>query len=181
MFFRILCSWLSFYLQRNSSSVSLYVFSSSNNLFLKNHYALQFSWLLNMCSRETLLTSLNYSIVFSQFFFIIYPQYFFSLRAPDSVHQVNLYLYHMSLVNLKLILVNVLPYWWSIPNLWRKSSNDKEIICRTHKKQSTPCWYYYHHTPKKYLKIHMMSSTHIITPNSKTTTQLHTKKPPTSL
>ena len=63
-FFKRLYSWLSFCLQRNSSSLSLYIFPSSDALVLKHHSALQFSWQLNMCSRGTLLAALNSSIVF---------------------------------------------------------------------------------------------------------------------
>ena len=74
-----------FYLQWNSSSLLFYVFHSSGALVLKHQSPLQLSWLLNMCSRETLLDSLNYSI-FSIFFFIIYPQSLFSRRASALVH-----------------------------------------------------------------------------------------------
>ena len=73
VFLRRLYSWLSFCLQRNSSSLSLYVFPSSDALVLKYHYVLQFSWLLNMCSRGTLLASLNSSIVFSLLFLSCTP------------------------------------------------------------------------------------------------------------
>ena len=48
-------------LQRNLSSVSLYVFPSSSAIVLKHHSTLQLSLLLNMCSRGTLLDSLNSS------------------------------------------------------------------------------------------------------------------------
>ena len=86
VFLRRLYSWLSFCLQRNSSSLLLYAFPSSDALVLNHHSALQLSWLLNMCSRGALIASLNYSIVFSLFFFIIYPQSFLSRRAYAWVH-----------------------------------------------------------------------------------------------
>ena len=79
-FLRRLYSSLSFCLQRNLLSLSLYVFPYSDALVLKHHSALQFSRLLNMCSRGTLLASLNSLIVFFLFFFIMYPQSFLSRR-----------------------------------------------------------------------------------------------------
>ena len=73
VFFRILYSWLSFFLQRNSSSVSLYVFTFSDTLFLKHHSALQLSRQLNMYSRGPLLASLNSPIVFYLLFLSCTP------------------------------------------------------------------------------------------------------------
>ena len=67
-------------------SFSLYVFPYSGDLVLKHHFAIQFAWLLNMCSRGILLASLNSSTFFSLFFFIMYPQYFLSRRASALVH-----------------------------------------------------------------------------------------------
>ena len=93
-------SWLSFCLQRNSSSLSLYVFPSSNALVLKHHSALQLSWLLNMFSRGTLLASLNSSIVFYLFFFIMYPQYFLSRRASTLVHPHCRFLLSLTMENI---------------------------------------------------------------------------------
>ena len=50
-------------------SLSLYVFPYSDALVLKPHAALQFSRLLNMCSRGNLIASLNSSIVFPFYLF----------------------------------------------------------------------------------------------------------------
>ena len=86
VFSRRLYRWLSFCLKRNSLSVSLYVFPSYDSLVLKHHSAIQLSWLLNMCSRVTLISSLNSSIVFL-LFFIVYPQSLLSRRASALVHR----------------------------------------------------------------------------------------------
>ena len=86
VFFRRLYSWLSFCLKRILLYVSLYAFPSSDALVLKHHSELQLSWLLNMCSRGTLLASLSSSIVFFLLFFIMQPQYFLSQRASALVH-----------------------------------------------------------------------------------------------
>ena len=83
---RRLYRWWSFCLQHNSSSLLLYVFTSSDSLVLKHHSKLQLSWLLNMYLRVKLLTSLNSSIVFFLFFFIMYPKYFLIWRASALVH-----------------------------------------------------------------------------------------------
>ena len=70
VFFGILYSQLSFCLQSNSSSLLWYVFYYIDALVLK-HKSTQLSWLLNMCSRRTLLASHNSSIVSPPLFFII--------------------------------------------------------------------------------------------------------------
>ena len=77
VFFRRLYSWLLYCLQRNSTSLLLYDFSSSRALVLKHHSELQLSWLLNMCLRWTLLASLKSSIVFYSLFSIRCFQYLF--------------------------------------------------------------------------------------------------------
>ena len=64
---------------------------------MKHHSALQFAWLLNMCLRGTLFASLNHSIVFFLFFFIMYPKSFLSQRASALV-----YLHHRSLLFLTM-------------------------------------------------------------------------------
>ena len=97
VFFRRFYSWLSFCLQRNSSSFLLYVFPSYDALDLKHHSALQLELLLNVCSIGTLLDSLNSSIVFSLLFFIMYPKYFLSWRASDLLH-----LHHWALLLWKM-------------------------------------------------------------------------------
>ena len=73
VFLRRLYSWFLFCLQQNSSSLLLYVFPSSDALVLKHYSALQLSWLLNMCSRGTLLASLNSSIFFPILFYRVPP------------------------------------------------------------------------------------------------------------
>ena len=102
IFFRILYSWLSFCLKLNSSYLSLYVFPSCDYLVLKHHSALKFSWLLNMCSRGTLLASLNPSIVFYLFFFIMYLQSFLSQRVNVLVHPYLWSLLFLMMVNMCL-------------------------------------------------------------------------------
>ena len=86
VFFRRLYSCLSFYLQWNSSSLSLYSLPFYDDLFLKHHSALHLSWLLNMCSRVTLLACRNYSELLFLLFFIKFPQFLLSLRSSDLVH-----------------------------------------------------------------------------------------------
>ena len=78
VFLRRLYSWLSICLQRNFSSLSLYVFPSSDALVLNHHSALQFAWLLNMCSRGTLLASLNSSIFFIYYSLSCTPNLFWA-------------------------------------------------------------------------------------------------------
>ena len=73
VYVRILYSWLSFCLQRNLLLVAFYVFTSSDALVVRHHYVLQLPWLLNMCSRGTLLVSLNSSIVFPYYFYHVPP------------------------------------------------------------------------------------------------------------
>ena len=86
VFFRRFYSWFSFSLQRNLSSLLLYSFPYYDYLFLKHHSALNLTWLFNMCSRGNLLDCRNsYKILFI-LFFIIYLQYFLSLRASAVVH-----------------------------------------------------------------------------------------------
>ena len=97
VFLRRLYSWFLFCLQRNFSSLLLYFFPSSDALVLKHHYALQFALLLNMCLRGDLLASLNSSIVFFLFFFILYSQSFLSRRASALVHP-----HHRSLLSLTM-------------------------------------------------------------------------------
>ena len=79
VFLRILYSWLLFCLQKNSSSLSLYVFPSSGFLFLENHSSLKISWWLNMCSGGTLLASLNFTFCFP--FFYHAPPIFLELES----------------------------------------------------------------------------------------------------
>ena len=66
------------FLQRNSSSLSLYVFPSSDALILKHHSELQFLWMLNMCPRGALLASLNSSIFFPYYFLSCTPNIFWA-------------------------------------------------------------------------------------------------------
>ena len=66
------------FLQRNSSSLSLYFFPFSDAIVLKQHSALQFSWLLKMCSMGTLLASLYSSIVFLYSFLSCTPNRFWA-------------------------------------------------------------------------------------------------------
>ena len=61
LFFRRLYNRFYFFLQQDVSSLLLYSFPSSDALVLENHFALQLSWLLNMCSRRTLLICHNSS------------------------------------------------------------------------------------------------------------------------
>ena len=63
------------FLQLNSSSVSLYVFPYYDDLALKHHSAIKLSCLKNMCSRGTLLASLNSSNIFSVIFYHVSPIY----------------------------------------------------------------------------------------------------------
>ena len=62
-----------FCLQHNSSSLLFYVFTYCDSLVLKHHSALQLSSLLNMCSRGTLLASLNSSMFFPLLFYRAHP------------------------------------------------------------------------------------------------------------
>ena len=77
--FRRLYRWLSFSLQRNSSSLLLCSLPYFGALVLKQLFTLQLSWLLKMFSRGTLLACHNYSKLLFLLFFIIYPQYFLSI------------------------------------------------------------------------------------------------------
>ena len=61
-------------------------FTCSVDVVLRHHFSLQLSWLLNKCSRVTLLVSLKYSIDFSLLCFIVYLQSFLIQRAYDLVH-----------------------------------------------------------------------------------------------
>ena len=63
---------LSFCLQLNSSSLLLYVFPSSGNIFLKHYPVLQLPLLLNMCSRRILLVSVK-SSNFPYYFYHVPP------------------------------------------------------------------------------------------------------------
>ena len=67
VFFGRFYSWLFFCLHRNLPSISLHVFPSSYAIVLKHQSVIQFSWLLNICSRGTLLASLNSSIFWYSF------------------------------------------------------------------------------------------------------------------
>ena len=85
-FLRSLYCWLPFSLKLNFSSLSFYSLPPSDDLVFNHHYALNLIWLLDMCSRGTLLACRNYSKLLSLFFFIIQPQYFLSLRASVLVY-----------------------------------------------------------------------------------------------
>ena len=85
-FFCILYRWLSFSLQCNLSSLLFYSLPSSHYIVFNHHYVLHLWWLLNMCSRGTILACHNYSKLLFLLFFIIYPQYFLGLIASPLVH-----------------------------------------------------------------------------------------------
>ena len=69
---------------------------------MKHHSTLKFSWLLNMCSRGTLLAPLNSSIVFPLLFFIMYPRSFFSWWAYTLVHPHRWALHLLTMKNMCL-------------------------------------------------------------------------------
>ena len=74
---------------KNNSDQNMYASMarmSYNDLVLKHHSEIHLPLLLNMCCRGTLLACFNYSKLLPILFFIIYPQYLFSLREYALAH-----------------------------------------------------------------------------------------------
>ena len=65
---------------------SFYKWTYYENLILRHDSVLQFSWLLNRCSRGIILYSHSYSKPLFLLFFIIHPQLFLSCREFDLMH-----------------------------------------------------------------------------------------------
>ena len=84
--FKVVVQLVVILFQQNSSSLPLYSLPSSDTLVLKHYYALHLSWLLNMCSRVTLLACRNSSKLLFLFLFIIYPKHLLILISSALMH-----------------------------------------------------------------------------------------------